>query len=155
MNLQIGREEVNIKTLEIVVRPRFWGDCEVFHEDEIFNTERKMIDEQDIPCREGENWCPIIDLDEGKITNWEEGLVGIFSFKVVDEGSYYMRDEQKNIVASIEEGYVPTILDFDGDSFGDYLYFNINPDGTIQNWNPRKENLEQEWNFENKNQLKR
>ena len=66
-----------------------------------------------------------------------------------------MRDEQKNIVASIEEGYVPTILDFDGDSFGDYLYFNINPDGTIQNWNPRKENLEQEWNFENKNQLKR
>ncbi len=86
----------------------------------------------DFPLREGDKWSAIIDLATGKIRNWPIGKSGEFNMKVVDEGCYYLLDENDNQVLSIEQDYVPNEL-IPGE-WGDYVHLKINEDGTVTNW---------------------
>lgn len=86
----------------------------------------------DFPHREGDIWSPTIDLDSGQILDWEKGVIEDLYMKICDEGCYYLLDENKNIVLSIVQYYVPNKL-LPG-AYGDYIDFNINENGVITNW---------------------
>lgn len=97
-----------------------------------------------IPCRKGDSWCPIIDIDSGMITNWTKGVTAEVHYKIVDSGSYYLQDEDGNNVLSIEEDYVPKIMCPGGDGWGDYIIMDIDENGQIDNWRPTLSGFEGE-----------
>lgn len=86
----------------------------------------------DFPFRNGDSWNPLIDLDKGKIIDYEYPEKFDLHMKVTDSGSYYLMDKNKEVLLKIEEDYVPNSL-IPG-SYGDYIEMNILPDGTIENW---------------------
>ena len=93
---------------------------------------------------ERQDWCPVIDVNEGKVLDWPENFVLSTHFKVCDQGVYVYsnQDESQQIVSTdCDEYYVPNWLDNDGDGYGDYLQIQINGDGTIENWEELKNKL--------------
>lgn len=90
------------------------------------------------------DWCPVIDVNEGKVLDWPEGFVLDTGFKVCDQGVYVYSnyDEAQQIISTdCGEYYVPNWLDSLGDGYGDYLQITINGDGTIQDWDRLKNKL--------------
>jgi hypothetical protein len=70
---------------------------------------------------------------------------GIFhlGMKVTDEGSYYLLDENKEIISKIEQDYVPDSYSIPG-KYGDYLDFKINfTNGIIKNWYGEKSTFDE------------
>lgn len=59
-----------------------------------------------IPCRDGEYWCPEIDIETGQIRNWKTGTVADIHYKVYDDGEYWIVDAEGKTVLK-KEGYVP------------------------------------------------
>ena len=119
------KKEVEVKTCLVEARVRYWEDGTV-----------NGVDDENgnlIPCRFGDKWCPEIDIDNGKILNWTQGVKAEVHYKVCDAGSYHLKDENGNIILSIENDYVPNRL-IPGD-YGDYIIMDIAEDGTITNWN--------------------
>jgi hypothetical protein len=104
---------------------RYWEDATV---NGVEDTEGTLI-----PCREGDNWCPVIDLETGKIENWPEGTSASIHYKVCDEGRYTLLDRDGDDVKSVD-GYVITMMCPEGEGFGDYVIMNVGPDGQIENW---------------------
>lgn len=91
-----------------------------------------------------QDWCPVIDVNEGKILDWTPGFCLNTGFKVCDQGVYVYsnQDESQQIVSTdCDEYYVPNWLDDEGDSYGDYLQITINGDGTIKDWDKLKKKL--------------
>lgn len=78
-------------------------------------------------------WCPVIELETGKIINWRQGVCASISYKVVDEFDCYITDSDDKIVARYN-GYVPSFMAIDDEGYGDYVYLTINEDGYIENW---------------------
>ena len=64
--------------------------------------------------------------------------------KVCDIGTYTLCDADFNEVVSYE-GYVPKMLDRQGDGYGDYLQFTINDKGYIENWDVSFRDFDCEW----------
>ena len=87
MKITIKRKvDVEAKTLHVEAGVRYWEDATVN------GVEDEMGDL--IPCRLGDDWCPVIDLDSGVITNWTLGTVADVHYKVCDEGRYVVKDAQ-------------------------------------------------------------
>lgn len=85
----------------------------------------------DFPLRQDDTWEAIIDLDTHQIENWPQGKSGSFQMKVCDAGSYYLLDDNKEIVAGIVENYVPNRV-IPGD-YGDYISMKIDETGKVTN----------------------
>lgn len=119
-------KEVELKTLLIKADVRYWEDAIVNGIED--------IDGDLIPCKQGELWCPIIDIDSGVITNWEQGIKAEVHYKVCDAGSYYLQDSEGNTVLSIEENYVPKIMCPKESGYGDYIIMDIDENGKIANF---------------------
>ena len=81
-----------------------------------------------------EYWCPLIDIDNGHIVNWVEGLSCDIFFKPVDEGVYTFLGEN-NVEHLKHEGYVPNFLGINSQSYGDYIDLSVNSEGYIIGWN--------------------
>ena len=111
--------EVEIKYLQVEAQVRYWDDAE---------------DGEYIPCKDGELWKPLIDFDKGQIINWQQGKVASVHYKVCDAGSYYLLDPEKNILLSIHNDYVPSILSPEDSGYGDYIIMEIDEDGFIRDW---------------------
>lgn len=58
-------KEVELKTLSVKAGVRYWEDAEV---NGVEDTDGTLI-----PCRNGDDWCPEIDIETGRILNWEQG----------------------------------------------------------------------------------
>ena len=90
------------------------------------------------------DWCPVIDVNEGRVLDWPENFVLVTHFKVCDQGVYVYsnQDESQQIVSTdCDEYYVPGWLcDWD-EGYGDYMFSQINGDGTIENWEKLKKKL--------------
>ena len=116
-----------VRYLQADCAVRYWEDAKV---DGVEDTDGTLI-----PCREGEDWRPLIDLDAGKIVNWKPGVKASIHYKVCDAGRYELLDENKNIVKSID-GYVPAIMapGDDDHGFGDYVIMDVAADGAIADW---------------------
>ena len=119
-------KEVELKTLLVDAGVRYWEDAKV---DGIEDVNGDLI-----PCRDGERWKPIIDIESGIITNWKKGVKANVHYKVCDDGFYQILDNEGNVVLQ-KEDYVPNILDILRDSYGDYIIMNIDENGLIEKWN--------------------
>lgn len=120
----LKRESIDVRYLQAECCVRYW-------EDAILNGEEDT--DGKIPCRCGDVWAPLIDLDSGKILNWTDGIEADIHYKVCDAGKYSLLDENKKIVQAIE-GYVPDIMCPEGAGYGDYVIMKVGRDGVIQNW---------------------
>lgn len=75
-----------------------------------------------------------IDIDTGKILGWEEGTTFTSYAKVRDNGSYWIMDNNFQVIAPSRNRYVPSMLDTKGDGFGDYMQFSVNKYGYIEDF---------------------
>lgn len=121
------KKEVEVKTLSVKAKVRYWEDASI---NGMEDTDGTLT-----PCRDGKCWCPEIDVDSGIITNWTKGTSAFIHFKVCDEGSYYLKDDSGEIVAKIEDDYVPRVMCPDKNGYGDYIIMNIDENGQIDKWN--------------------
>ena len=118
-------KEFEVKYLQVKAGARYWEDAIV---DGVEDTEGSLI-----PCREGDYWCPLIELESGVIENWEHGKKASVHFKVCDDGEYSLLDLNKEVVKSID-GYVPDIMSPKESGYGDYIIMDIDENGKISNW---------------------
>jgi hypothetical protein len=130
-------EEVEIKTVEIEIpmeeieehSPELSPVVQLFGK-----TAARRRSNEDV-------WRVRVDIDTGKIEGWPEsaGKVDLFC-KPRDGGSYRLIGPGGNVVAEIEQNYVPNYL-VPGDD-GDYMGLNIDAQGVITNW-PRNPDVSQ------------
>lgn len=128
-------KEVEVKYLQVKAGARYWEDATVN------GTEDKEGDL--IPCRDGDYWKPLIDLETGKILNWEQGKKAHVHYKVCDDGTYQLLNEKKEIVKEIDR-YVPSILCPKDNGYGDYVILDINEEGIIDGWKAGLEDFKDE-----------
>ncbi len=127
--------EVEVKKLQVEAKVRYWEDSE-------WNGEEDTEDGTLAICKDGSLWKPKIDLDTGIITNWKQGTIASIHYKIADAGSYYLLDENDDVVKSIENGYVPSILAPKENGYGDYIIMDIDKNGKIADWKIDLESFE-------------
>jgi hypothetical protein len=94
----------------------------------------------DFPGRTENVWTGIVDLrDDGAfLRDWPADVdhrASGFYMKVIDGGTYQLLAADGTVVAAIEQDYVPHGV-VPGD-YGDYVDFQIDPDGRVRNWSKR------------------
>mgnify|MGYP003290179861 CR=1 FL=1 len=129
--------QVNVKTLEAYLGNRFYAEDLVFYntDGDSVNVETTVELLNKFPSLEKDKEiCLIIDVDSGKITNWPIGWsCEFYSIKLVDEGRYKLYDDENNLIHEYD-GYVPDILEIAQNGYGDYLEFEVNKNGYIEDW---------------------
>lgn len=118
------RKEVEVKSLLVQAHVRYWEDAEINGESD---------EEGNMPFRNSEDWCPKIDLSTGKIEGWPGDIEADIHYKVCEEGTYTLLDEEGNAVKEIE-GYVPDIMCPNGGGNGDCIIMKVGKDGQIADW---------------------
>lgn len=116
---------VEVKYLQVHAGVRYWEDATV----------NGVEDEEGllIPFRTSDTWSPIIDIDNGVILEWPEGTTADIHYKVCDDGTYKLLDENKKSIKKID-GYVPNIMCPEDNGFGDYIIMVVDEKGKINNW---------------------
>jgi len=117
---------VEITTIEVRAGVRYWEDATVNGEDDINGTL--------IPFRDGDYWCPVIDIDSGVIKDWPEGMTAYIHYKVCDDGNYWLKNEDGACILAIEDDYVPKMLCPKENGYGDYIIMDVDGDGKISGW---------------------
>ena len=119
-------ETKNIEVTKLVVEAgvRYWEDGEINGHDDV---------DGNMPCREDDCWCPVIDLKSGIIQGWPSGVVANIHYKVCDAGVYSLFNDEGDEVKSIE-GYVPKIMCPKENGYGDYIIMDIDGSGKIADW---------------------
>jgi hypothetical protein len=98
---------------------------------------KKYPTTDEIPCmNNGDMWCPLIDVENGIIINWEKGTTANINIEVdYDYRVFECLDENKNILHILEER-VPDSLSPEKEGYGEYIHMTINNEGVINKWNP-------------------
>lgn len=113
--------------LQVKAFVRYWEDAGV-------NGHPESDECPTIPMRKDVYWCPEIDIIQGKVINWPDGVTAEVHYKVCDEGEYWLVDGLGRRAKYLGD-YVPTSLLCHGEkAYGDYIILSIAADGTIQNW---------------------
>lgn len=125
------------------VGPRYWEDGTVNGEDDIAYEIQETGERPKMPLavpvehpsRKSDSWRwkLKIDVNNGHVQDWPQGYSADIHYKVCDDGTYWLEDENGNKYHEIDS-YVPKILDFYHDSFGDYILMTINGEGYIEEW---------------------
>lgn len=114
-----------VEYLRAKIGVRYWEDGEIDGEGD--------EDGSKTPCKEGDYWVPIIHLNTGRITNWEQGKTASIHYKSCDDNVFTLLDLALNEVIEIE-GYVINMMCPAEHGFGDYVIMDIDADGYIQNF---------------------
>jgi hypothetical protein len=125
--------EVEIKTLRVIANVRYWEDGEIDGESD--------TEEGEMPCKKGDVWCPLIDIETGKITTWKQGTAAKIHYKVCDGGMYELLDASGKVLLT-RDGYVPDCLCPKEEGYGDYIIMDIDANGMIQDWKFDEESVE-------------
>lgn len=138
--------EVNVTTIEVDTAVRYWEDSYINGFPDIDLYEVKGEGKPKMPCAEKVKkelekciysdhwrWRPIIDIESGKILNWEQGVEANVHYKVCDEFACTIKDREGNCVVDYED-YVPKFMCPKEEGWGDYIIMDINTDGYIQGW---------------------
>ena len=158
---RIIKTEQDVKYLKATMGVRYWVDCNYSDDNgKSWNLNFPDTDEESerikklTPCVVRKNIGYgdydylelIIDLTEGKVLNWKDGFCLHTSYKVCDDGEYIFLDENMNEIVNITKEYgqyyVPDFLSIEDSGYGDYVNININGDGTIQNFDAMKCEIE-------------
>lgn len=109
--------------------------CARYWEDATINGE---VDEDGsrVPLRRGDAWCPVIDLESGRILGWPQGTVARIHYKVCDAGRYWLGDASGRKERRWRGHYVPDILAPGARGHGDYVILNVLADGQVRGWVP-------------------
>jgi len=129
------KKEVDIKTIIVKAGVRYWEDTEI-------NGEADTEDGQNIPCKNGDTWELKIDIETGQILNWKQGVEADVHYKVCDQCSWELKDENGETVLSKEDDYVPKTLCPKEAGYGDYIIMDINENGMIADWKFDIENFQ-------------
>lgn len=119
------KKEFEVKYLLAEVGARYWEDSEV---DGVEDVKGDLI-----PCRDGEYWKPLIELETGKIVNWEIGKTAKIHYKSCDDNLFKLLDEKQEVVVS-RDGYVIDMMCPAENGYGDYVIMSILEDGTIEDF---------------------
>jgi hypothetical protein len=114
-----------VKTLTACANVRHWEDSEINGQSDADGTLT--------PFRNGDCWCPEIDIQTGTVINWPVGTVADIHFKVCDQGVYRLVDADGKVVKEID-GYVPGIMCPEDSGYGDYIIMKIDANGKIGKW---------------------
>lgn len=118
-------KQIELTELRVKASVRYWEDAEVNGTEDT---------EGNIPCREGDNWCPVIDIDSGKIKNWTIGVTAKIHYKVCDCCAWELYDDNGTFVVGENDGYVPNTLCPAGSGYGDYIKMYVDENGQIEGW---------------------
>lgn len=121
------RQEFDVKYLLAEVGARYWEDATV---NGIEDTEGDLI-----PCRDGDLWVPLIELETGKILNWQVGKTAKVHYKSCDCNVFKLLDADNNVVSELD-GYVINMMCPGDDGYGDYVIMDIDADGVIADFKP-------------------
>ena len=117
---------------------RYWEDATVNGEQDTKGTL--------IPCRSGDLWNPVIDMETGEIKNWPKGTTADIHFKVCDAGKYWIVDDEGKMLAKWRGDYVPDAWLCIGDNgYGDYIIMCVGADGVIEGWKGLSTNADNRW----------
>ena len=118
-------KKFEVKYLQAEVGARYWEDATV---NGVEDTNGTLI-----PCRDGEYWKPLIELETGKIINWDAGTTAKVHYKSCDDNLFIALDADKKEVKKINSYVINMMCPF-AEGFGDYVIMNINEDGIIENF---------------------
>ncbi|WP_228200187.1 hypothetical protein [Acinetobacter tianfuensis] len=118
---------MEIQKVKVKAQIRWWEDTTV---NGIEDTENGA----NVPCKQGELWCPIINVATGIIENWEIGKTAKIHYKVTDGCGWELLDKNGIVIQSQADGYVPETLCPAERGYGDYIIMNINENGLIDKW---------------------
>lgn len=134
------------------IEVRYWNDTEVNGVEDVDFFKTKGNGCPQIPCavqvlKEPTNviysdhwrWCPIINIENGQIVNWQIGVTANVHYKVCDGFSCSLIGLDDEIVVDFE-GYVPSFMSPSENGFGDYIIMFIDKDGYIKDWNKNQVN---------------
>lgn len=117
----------NVAYLKVVAEPRYWEDATV---NGIKDTEGTLM-----PLRDGKFWSPCIRLSDGMVMHWPDGTTADVHYKVCDQSTYYLLDNEGLTLAKWSGDYVPDAwLVVNDRGYGDYIILTIQEDGAIKNW---------------------
>lgn len=121
-------KESKVKTIQVEAFVRYW-------EDAIINDVEDNDNGDNVPCKNGEFWTPLINVEDGVILNWELGNKAKIHYKICDRCSYKLLDEEGFIIGGSINSYVPKWLaPEDDEPCGDYIIMNIDENGKIDKW---------------------
>ena len=136
------------RLLEVRAHVRYPEDSDFieFKTDDEGNEYKNYIsddaDNPKIPCVESDPdiwghqrfyWKPIIDIDNGRITNWEAGVNAHIFYKVCDEFECYLEDKDGHVILPYD-GYVPRFMAIEEEGYGDYIDMIVDGNGFIKGW---------------------
>ena len=117
-------KEFDVEYLFVEAVVKYWQDGII---DGIQDNDGNM------PCRVGNIWKPLINVNTGKIINWKQGTTASIHYKVCDDGIYKLLDANMELIKKIRD-YVPRMLSPKEEGWGDYIIMDIDADGQIQHW---------------------
>ena len=126
------KKVVNFTLLKTRIGARYWEDATV---NGVEDAEGDLI-----PLRDGDCWCPTIDIETGIIQEWPIGTTADVHYKCCDDGEYWLVADD-GFTLKYPGYYVPTILDITKKGFGDYVIIKIDENGQILNW-PKNHNVD-------------
>ena len=118
---------VDVKTLQVDVDVPFWEDTKVNGVQDV----RGDL----IPCRYGDRWSLLIDLEKGQILNWKTGVKANVFYKVSDRGTYRLKSARRKTIVTKDDS-VPNVLCPKAQGGGDYIIIDIDENGFIADWKP-------------------
>jgi len=101
------------------------------------------VDDDDMPAnypgRDDDEWRAVIDVDSGMLLTetfcpWPSGHALDLHAKPRDAGTYKVLGEHGDLIAQVEQDYVPDWVPGD---YGDYVKLDIGDDGKVANWCPK------------------
>lgn len=125
--------EAEACTLEIDAHFRYPEDSSYWDEENDIMHECDN-ENPEIPCFDGHNWKPIININTGKILNWDKPYKAYVYGKVCDEFKCKVRGINGEVLIDYE-GYVPDCMAIISEGYGDYIDMIVDSDGIIQDWN--------------------
>ena len=87
---------------------------------------------KNFPLRRGDIWEALVNIDTGVISGWPQGKPAEMHLKVCDGGTYTLLSPSGEVLAAIENDYVPNAL-IPGE-YGNYIHLIIDATGKITNW---------------------
>ena len=99
-------------------------------------------DNPECPCFDGHQWKPIINLNTGKIINWDKEIKCHVLGKVCDKFKCIIKGINGEHLIEYE-GYVPSFMAIEDNGYGDYIDMIVEEDGTIKDWYFSQEHIDE------------
>jgi len=120
--------EVDLERLNIYALPVSWANT-------LVNGVNDTPDGNNIPCKFGVTWCPVIEIDTGRIINWKKGTTASIHYKLPGALGYEVADEYEEIIVDTIVSSVPKTLSIGTNSYKNTIIMDIDENGVIANWN--------------------